>query len=1254
MPETTEESSGIEHNTEEKPTNNELIQSVLDEISQEIKIVQSIPGFKNEPCGIKKLLQTNKMCVRMINRCNFIIQYLEKVTVLDLTELHQLIITKEKKQGFKEKICKRSMIRLLGKLSADKLLKLISVKLLHENNQKNIYYCCDINMDMNNDYFHERMRSAKAIYFSGSGSTNASYKGPRVIIPPGPVISELGPLLNQFGPWPKFMRMQLLHEFLFYLLHMNYTFYQSDPVVEEWKSQLPPHLISKELQDELPIIYSKDLDWKMFVPPILKHQNYPKGFMLLSEIIIRLPLSILVRLSPLPFNESNTEIHDYLSHPIKQHYLLSKLPESVRSILIYKRKYIFSIEEVARRLCYAGLLQFGPQYSKIKDQIYIYCNKKATLLNTTVSEPGYHQISGNKVYDKLFYTFEKIDDLQTYWTDLMNICLNTKLNRRSFLDNEEILIEQLESKPLMLAQARSNTVEHILQNDTGETPGDNLGAAGLDSAFFSHLKQNWVKKSSTRVNNYTAAKTLVKTIPNVPRRTFMKLLKDRPKLQNRNDGGNRMHYVPPVSQSKLTTNRVRVKSYIRKVKEPKKPKAVRKQFYDSVDKDALKLMQKLRCEWSTTEDNLLLLCRVGFRYFFGSRKKLLSATSIRDILHWKFRKLSLNKTSRACQRRILYLLKVDSTVTSSNICFEEIKKDYELNQKFGINFVEGLKKIYEGRENSLIQVLRVHFVNLIYILNQKFPNLKLSSTSSSTNKKMNELMIPNIITNYEILYNEKFAEKDTSYLYIDDDVDSRDLDVNLLTILIHSSMCSVKDKTSWNLHFFDIFKNYKNIVVTDALNLLRKNQLISINKTTQTSSKTALKKYIQLYSQPYHLSKRYHQQIQTKIAYTTQDEYYLELKKLLNNNKHYELIANNSGSVFLLIELLSFNLITIRIETPKNVITLDKSRKTENPQYEKILDRFQEIYSYRNLYTDAVEEEPESNVPQNKIKKIQFNDRNEFVSYNYHVTEKLLKLQDYELHIFCFIQNLNKNIYHVIKINENNLCNLPNCIYSNVVTPIAGPSTSTAFEHVKGEGQNDQITKCEQILFENMDLIKNIIQKLNPNAGGNQLGNKKITIENIYQFYYEVIGQHFSSVQILNKRDFGKLTEFVSNLSKSSVWEVLNDIMAMNNADYEDDWLSKFNKIQIGSLIESDDDTSVIPKMSDLKNLNANDVTEKIRRLHDFFVVNSSKLNVSLNDDCSKPSEFLEMEDIVIPKVIVPELDERKANILKRITEYAQ
>lgn len=1241
MPETSEESSGMEHNIEKKPTY-ELIRSVLDEISQEIKIVQSISGFKNEPCGIKKLLQTNKMCVRMINRCNFIIQYLGKVTVLDLTELLQLIITKEKNQGFKERICKKSMIRLLGKLSADKLLKLISVKLMHANNQKIVYYCCDINMNMDNDYFHEKVRGAKAKYFS----TNVSQKGP--IIPPGSsVINELRPLLNEFGPWPKFMRMQLLHEFLFYLLHMNNTGHQADAVLEDWKTQLPPNVINKELQDELPIIYSKDLDWKMFVPPILKHQNYPKGFMLLSEIIIRLPLSILVRLSPLPFNESTKEIHTYLSHPIKQHYLLSKLPESVRSILMYKRRYIFSVEEVARRLCYAGLLQFGPQYSKIKDQIYVYCNKKATLMNTTVSEPGYHQISGNKVYDKIFYTFVKIEDLQTYWTDLMNICLNTKLNRRSFVDNKEILIEQLECKPLMIIQAQSNTVEHILENDTGIIPGDNLGAAGLDSAFFAHLKQNWVKKTCNRP--CPAAKTLLKIIPTVPRRTFMKLLKDRPKLQNRNDGNNRMHYVPPVSQNKLTTNRIRMKSYIRKV--PKKPKAVRKQFYDSVDKDALKLMQKLRCEWSTMEDNLLLLCRIGFRYFFGNRKKLLSATSIRDILHWKFRKLSLNKTSRACQRRVLYLLKVESTATSSNICFEEIKNDYELNKKFGINFVENLKKIHEGRENCLIQVLRVHFVNLIYILNQKFPNLKLSSTSS-TNKKMNELMIPNTITNYEILYNEKFADNDTNYLYIDDDVDSRDLDVNLLTILIHSSMCSVKDKTSWNLHFFNIFKNYRNIVVTEALNLLRKNQLISINKTNQASKKS-FKKYIQLYSQPFHLSSRYHQQIQTKIAYTTQDEFYLELKKLMNNNKHYELIANNSGSVFLLIELLSFNLITIRIETPKNVITLDKSRKTENPQYEKILDRFQEIYSYRNLYTDAVEEEPESNVPQNKIKKIQFNDHNEFVSYNYHVTEKLLKLLEYELHIFCFIQNLNKNIYHVIKINENNVCNLPNCIYANVITPIAGPSTSTAFEHVKVASQNDQIAKCEKILNENMDVIKNIVQKLNPNAGGNQLGNKKITVENIYQFYHEVIDQHFSSAQILNKRDFGKLKEFVSHLSKSNVWEVLNDIMEMNNAEYEDDWLSKFNKSQIGTLIESDDDTSVIPKMSDLKNLNANDVTEKIRRLHDFFVVNSSKLNVSLNTDCSKPSEVLEMEDVVIPKVIVPELDDRKAKILKRITEYA-
>jgi general transcription factor 3C polypeptide 1 len=59
----------------------------------------------------------------------------------------------------------------------------------------------------------------------------------------------------------------------------------------------------------------------------------------------------------------------YMSHPIKQHYLLGNLPRAIRSNLLAKRKFLFTLYETAQRLCFMGLLQFGPQRLKEKDQV---------------------------------------------------------------------------------------------------------------------------------------------------------------------------------------------------------------------------------------------------------------------------------------------------------------------------------------------------------------------------------------------------------------------------------------------------------------------------------------------------------------------------------------------------------------------------------------------------------------------------------------------------------------------------------------------------------------------------------------------------------------------------------------------------------------------------------------------------------------------------------------------------------------------
>ena len=91
-----------------------------------------------------------------------------------------------------------------------------------------------------------------------------------------------------------------------------------------------------------------------------------------------------------------------------------------------------------------------------------------------------------------------------------------------------------------------------------------------------------------------------------------------------------------------------------------------------------------RVDWLEIEDSLLLLCKVASMYLF--RNKMFGFAAVRDILHNRFPE-SRNKTSRACARRINYMLKNPVTVENVAMYLEEIKQDTEITKEFKVSYV---------------------------------------------------------------------------------------------------------------------------------------------------------------------------------------------------------------------------------------------------------------------------------------------------------------------------------------------------------------------------------------------------------------------------------------------------------------------------------------------------------------------------------------------------------------------------------------
>lgn len=105
------------------------------------------------------------------------------------------------------------------------------------------------------------------------------------------------------------------------------------------------------------------LGWQTFIEPLPVHGGWPSGWSFLCDILLRLPLSIFLKVVNITYQIDGLEV--YLKHPIKQYVLLKHLPMDLRQGLIYARKYIFSVHEIVSNMVYLGLAQFGPHSLKV-------------------------------------------------------------------------------------------------------------------------------------------------------------------------------------------------------------------------------------------------------------------------------------------------------------------------------------------------------------------------------------------------------------------------------------------------------------------------------------------------------------------------------------------------------------------------------------------------------------------------------------------------------------------------------------------------------------------------------------------------------------------------------------------------------------------------------------------------------------------------------------------------------------------------
>lgn len=911
----------------------------------------------------------NSTTVKILKRANMIIEAVQTHKVIyDVSKIHKMINEEEIKEGYSARMDKKTLQRILIKLATDGYVRNLQILLKGYGKKKLLTFVCDPHVTNDHSIIQSAVEQAKMKFgiVTKEKINNSSKKVKKVKLPhsnenkgleenlsvKGKLADPSKLIYNQrmgrvYGYQPKFMRMQILHKVIFYLVYG----YQGNGNLDQHlaKEELKKEIdFDKDTEEEMSHVYILSKDWKMFMPPLTKHNGYPEGWCLMSDLFVRLPLSIFIQIVNVSYEISDLE--QYLSHPIKKHFLVKNLPLPIRKKLTVARKYIFSVHEIIVRLAYIGLVQFGPQRFKEKDQVFIYLNKKALLLDTTASPHGYHQVAKNIDYPVHHYSLDSMSGVELYWYDLWTFCMHTLLGGRLCVLGTDVVLEPLDSKRAMIEAIESQTVEEVAAKDVGYIPGDHLGAAGLDSATFSHLKRNWYwaqQKGGPKVPvnsekmELTKCQTVKKAFKPIQTTRAAPLTSSAKKLRKRKEKKNEVVEKQFPRKKRISTKGV----IIRHMKQTKPLQ--RKPYYDQKDKEALMKMSKLRVDWSYAEDNFLLLAKVGAMILDPCPKKITNIyTVVREVLHSIIPE-SKNKTSRACQRRINYMLKNPVTQRSVSLCLEEVKQDHKLMERFGDIYKNMKPK--ENTEKLTVEEREVRwhgeFKELIILLYERYK--KISSANGSMDDKLIPDSVEELLNEYVIIKPQGSVERVTGFSEVKNITDILFATVNSI---MHSSFSCTMDKQSWSYHLFNIYQQYPDKILRAVLARSRADLMVSLRKSfMRTRVRTG--NYVPLSSLPYQLSFRYINLLQTRYQqelYSDCMEVYKEMYENIQDND-YEIVVQKGGTTACLAEFMSAGLINFRLEIPDQVIILDPSVEEKDETYVRIVKRYQDILAkYRD------------------------------------------------------------------------------------------------------------------------------------------------------------------------------------------------------------------------------------------------------------------------------------------------------------------
>ncbi|XP_053132773.1 general transcription factor 3C polypeptide 1 isoform X3 [Hemicordylus capensis] len=998
---------------------------------------------RKEKCSRALVSERSHETYRLLKRRNLIIEAVRNLRLIEsLFALQKMIMDQEKQEGVSTRCCKKSIVRIVQKLSQEGLLRLFRTTVIQDGISRKVEFVVDPSVNPSDPLVKSAIEQVR---FRISNSSI------RIKIPQTPKSQEhldegshesgVGPALREMegrsspckmeaagrgrepgakvritkfnyhpitvpglgrslGFLPKMPRLKIAHHFLWYLAYghpLNVLQEKASCSPDSSMPDLdagcttpgaPPGTAGEEEPNmarlgspEGPVqdvetepgeqtVYVNEASWMRHIPPLPIHRELGRGWALVSDILLCLPLSIFVQIVQVSYKVDNLE--DYLNDPLKKHMLIRYLPRPIRQKLLYKRRYIFSVVENLQRLCYMGLVQFGPtEKFQEKDQVFVYVKKKAMIVDTTACEPHYNLAQGSRPFDRRLYALSTLQDVENFWFDLQCVCLNTPLGivrhpraRRSGAKADEAgaaLDETLEQESAVhkhnlerkCAMLEYTTGCWEVDND-GSIPGDGLGAGGLDSSFYGHLKRNWIWTSY--IINKTRKETAISEARHAVR--LQTMLRKHPLPLGTRGSNTTLWGDAPVAldpsvrkedlevEKEATLNRTeRVKGgksqkrrrlkkdTMKKTKKKRKKevrpgeKSKRPRYHDEADQSALQRMTRLRVMWTVQEDSLLMLCRIASNVLNAKVKgPFVPWQVVRDIMHASFEE-SLDKTSHSVGRRARYIVKNPQTYLNYKVCLAEVYQDKALIDDF-----MSRKRNYQDPK-----VCAEEFKDFVERIKEKF-----SSTLGTPRP-----LIPDTLEELFLRFRVLAIGNETSQSKKEDVLNSiADIHFLVLQNLIQSTLAlsDSQMKSCQSFQTFRLYREYQDDILVKAFLDCQRKSLVNRRRVNHCLGP---KKYRALPFVPmsYQLSQSYYRLFTWRFPSTLCSESYQFLLKLKEAGKQDQATSFSfrdqdyspasdmvtfpldgpGGYCSAILALFSLGMVSVDVTIPEQIVVVDST-----------------------------------------------------------------------------------------------------------------------------------------------------------------------------------------------------------------------------------------------------------------------------------------------------------------------------------------